>query len=628
MVEAIPKGSSAALVLRSIQDFKTKGGKLLNDLDLKLGMTPEQAVEKALELAGIAGGVDETRPVVLTILPEKKENVALGLQLLQDLVLMVPIADRDKILDGYKLPAKPKDKEIVVGNNPTLFNNNIALVVRGKYLCLAFDRAVLERLSDEPLAGVDAREKQQFGDADLLLYLGERAWPVVWGGYLDSLDRYFARHRDDEEKKVGEQFVKGLHATQHSFLGLSVADGVRLRSNMVFDVKKEKAARAMLEILKAGTSRSTLRGLPESRTAAALGWAGDGSKNGILTKLVFDVFLEGPLPGALNDLPVFARTDYPAAAGVTHELWQRLKGARIGLYQTQNEGDLGLFSAIAILDTVDGPAFIKELRTLAGIGNLTAADLKLPESKKLIDFEQMVRDLNSSTFRVREAAATRLLLVGEPALPHLAKAIDKPQSLEQKMRAERLKKEIDLVADPKRKQVLMPAVSLQSLRPSFAFAPNVEKRKDVTVDVLKMTFNTKDPAILKNVAQMLGPNWDKLRLAAVGNQVIVLVGSDADLLDQTIANVKADKGGLYENKLLAGFEKRADKDRSAEMHGSAQAFLGLVATTWKLPARLFRGTPELTSFAISFEADRLHLDLWVPTRELRTMVHAISAPPQ
>ena len=109
----------------------------------------------------------------------------------------------------------------------------------------------------------------------------------------------------------------------------------------------------------------------------------------------------------------------------------------------------------------------------------------------------------------------------------------------------------------------------------------------------------------------------------LGNQVIVLLGSDPALLDQTLANLKTSKGGLQQSKLLAGFEKRADKNRSAEMHGSAQAFLGLLATQWNLPAKLFRDPPALTSFAVSFEADRLQMDLWVPTRELRTMVHTI-----
>src|SRR5204863_238973 len=80
-------------------------------------------------------------------------------------------------------------------------------------------------------------------------------------------------------------------------------------------------------------------------------------------------------------------------------------------------------------------------------------------------------------------------------------------------------------------------------------------------------------------------------IGVVGNQVAVLLGSDVTQFDRTLANLKDGKGGLGEGKMLAAFEKRADRERTAEMHGSAQAFLGLLATEGKLPAKLSRGPP-------------------------------------
>jgi hypothetical protein len=613
--EVIPKEASAAVVLRSIHDFKTKGSKLLKDIDLPMEEEPGKLIAEIYQFTGIEGGVDEKAPVVLTILQGK----AAGNADFEAIVLMVPIADREKILAGFKLEKVPKDNEIVTLNKGGFISPKAA-VVRGKYLCFGFAAEPLKRLTDDSLV-VSAAEKLQFADADILLYLGKRAWPLVWRDYLGKLDGYFGRRKDEEERRVGQQFIKGLHATEHSFVSLRIDYGIRLRSNMVFDIK-DKAAREMLDMLKAGTSRSAVKGLPDGRAMAALGWAGDGSKNGILTKLFFDVFLEGPLPGSFNNLPIFASTDYPSVVAVTHDLSQRLKGVRMGLYHNLNEKELGLFSAVAVIDTADGPAFLKEIRTLTKIANLTEADLKLPEIQKLIDLEQLARELNSGTFSVRQSAATRLLLIGQPALPHLQKVLDKPLSLEQRRRAEGIKADIDRAAEQGRKDLLMPKEMPKALRATFTIAPDVEKRDGMSVDVLKLTFNTKNATFLKQVEQLLGPNWDKLRLTVVGDQVVVLMGSDVALLDQTVASLKAGKGGLIDGKLFAGFDQRADKNRTAEMHGSAQAFLGLLATEWKLPAKLFRDPPALTSFAISFETDRLHLDLWVPTRELRTMVRA------
>lgn len=615
--EVIPRDASAAIVLRSIGDFKTKGNQLLKEVELQYEMTPEKLVGLALTMLNIPAGVDEKAPVALSILQSKDGGQAS----LEDIILLVPIADRAKILSGFALDREPKDNEIATINNGGGIGV-AAIVVRGKYLGLAASKAGLQRLTNESLKVSDS-EKKQFGDADILLYLGKRAWPFVFGTFLDQLGGYFANRKDEEERKVGKKLVQGLRATEHSFSSLRFENGVRFRGNMVLDVKNEKAAAELLDMLKAGTNRSNLKRLPEGKAIAGLGWAGDGSKNGIVTKLLFDDFLEGPLPGIFNSLPVFAHTDYPTLAGVAHEVWQRLKAARVGLYQNENEKELGLFSAVAILDTTDGPAFIKEIRTLSRIADLKKEDLDLPDIQKLLNLDKLVRDLDDPVFRNRQAAATRILLVGEPALPALNRAIAKPLSLEQKRRAEDLKKDIDVIAADRRKEVLLGKDVLRTIRPTFAVAADIEKRGGVSVDVLKMTFNTKDKAFIKRVEELLGPNWDKVRMAAVGDQVVVLLGSDAALFDKTVANLKTGKAGLADAKVLNGFDKRADKDRTAEMHGSAQAFLGLLYSHWKLSPKLFRDSAELTSFAISFEPDRLQVDLWVPSRELRVMLHAV-----
>ena len=470
MFDVIPKEASAAIVLRSIHDFKIKSAKLLKDIDLPLEEEPGKLVAAVYKFLTIEGGVDEKAPVVLTILHGK----AAGVADFESMVLMIPIADRAKILAGFRLKKLPKDHEIFDLENTEVSVPRMSVVVRGKYLCVGLPPDALKRLTDDSLV-VSAAEKQQFADADILLYLGKRAWPLVWGDYLGKLDGYFGRRKDEEERRVGQQFIKGLRATQHSFVSLRIDDGIRLRSNMVFDIK-DKAAREMLDMLKAGTSRFAVKGLPDGRAMAALGWAGDGSKNGILTKLFFDVFLEGPLPGSFNNLPIFASTDYPSVVAVTHDLSQRLKGVRMGLYHNLNEKELGLFSAVAVIDTANGPAFLKEIRTLTKIANLTEADLKLPEIQKLIDLEQLARELNSGTFSVRQSAATRLLLIGQPALPHLQKVLDKPLSLEQRRRAEGIKADIDRAAEQGRKDLLLPKEMPKALRATFTIAPDVEKR--------------------------------------------------------------------------------------------------------------------------------------------------------
>src|ERR1051325_8267525 len=227
MFQVIPKDAAAALVVRSIHDFKTKGNKLLKDLQIDNldQVSPDLLVGMFYKELRLEGGVDEKAPIGLSILHGKFDNFAF----LENLVLHVPIADRKKILAGFKLEKEPKDNEIVsLGNGG--FIAPTALVVRGKYLCLALNDKTLKRLTDDSLA-VNGAEKTQFADADVLLYLGKETWPLVWGDYLGKLDRYFSRRKDEEERTVGQQFVKGLQATQHSFVSLRVEDGIRLKGN-------------------------------------------------------------------------------------------------------------------------------------------------------------------------------------------------------------------------------------------------------------------------------------------------------------------------------------------------------------------------------------------------------------
>ena len=46
IIDVIPKEASAALVLRSVDDFKTKGKQLLNDLDMQDPELPGKLVSK------------------------------------------------------------------------------------------------------------------------------------------------------------------------------------------------------------------------------------------------------------------------------------------------------------------------------------------------------------------------------------------------------------------------------------------------------------------------------------------------------------------------------------------------------------------------------------------------------
>ena len=201
---------------------------------------------------------------------------------------------------GFKLERQPKDNEIVdTGRAGGFFAPPSKLVLRGKYLCLGFSNETLKRLTGDPLAGVTAAEKKQFGDADILLYLGELVPGRLSGA--DTSMRWTITSPDAaamRRRRSASNSSRGWRdATQLSESALR--RGGPARGNMVFDVAREKAAAAMLDMLKAGTNQSSVRGLPEGR-AAAPGWGGGWLEKRHLDQAGLRRFPQGPLPGPLN----------------------------------------------------------------------------------------------------------------------------------------------------------------------------------------------------------------------------------------------------------------------------------------------------------------------------------------
>lgn len=118
---------------------------------------------------------------------------------------------------------------------------------------------------------------------------------------------------------------------------------------------------------------------------------------------------------------------------------------------------------------------------------------------------------------------------------------------------------------------------------------------------------------------MFGPDWDRIRLATHGKQVVALLGSDERLLHAALRNLKEGKPGLAASKSLAPFTSHSDPARKVELHLSLQTALGLMkADDLKHPPAAGQH-PMLTSFAMTVDPERLQFDLWVPSKEVKVI---------
>src|SRR5262249_20327827 len=126
---------------------------------------------------------------------------------------------------------------------------------------------------------------------------------------------------------------------------------------------------------------STLHGLPDGNVIFAQASSGDASNEKLLAKALFSFLLED----LLIREKLVAQVDRLQYLGIFHEVWSRLEGHRIAVYQNANESKEGLFTAIAVLDTSDAPAFLKEMQTLAKMATADSLDWSKKEVQEEID---------------------------------------------------------------------------------------------------------------------------------------------------------------------------------------------------------------------------------------------------
>jgi hypothetical protein len=414
---------------------------------------------------------------------------------------------------------------------------------------------------------------------------------------------------DAREKEFAEQFAASLKEVQDTVFGFRLREGID--SHTLLTVPKGGKAAKLFASLRSKHKPSTLHGLPEGNVLLAQASSGDAEQQSLLTKALFNFVLED----VLINQKIVHHVDRLTYLGVFHEVSRHLQGNRLAVYQNIDENKHGLFCGVAILDTQDAKLFVTAMRILSKMATADSLDLTKKVVKEEIDMERLVRELGSSVYVVRQSANTKLTLIGEPALPQLAKVIDSKEfDLEGKRRARDLRDRINAVAAQRRKELLDAKNRPLFDRPKLTFIANVEKRQDVSVDIINVKLATLDKAATEQAAQLLGPDWDKVRLGIVGNKIVVLIGSDVSLFEAALKNLQKGDAGLAGTKRLAGFHELAAKERQFEFHASVEGVMRLISPNAKLDTQA-----QMTSVALTVGGESLRLDVRVPTPEVRTI---------
>lgn len=624
-LDLIPENALAAVVLRSPNDLGKKGDQLFKDLDFDPvpGETPSSALNKLIDFlignfVGVRQGLDLDGSMAVIVPPEPEGKEPKVEALLGNLVLALPVSDREQMAANFGF-AKGELPEGKVRAAKKGVNDKAPKVValRGRHIFLATHERILQPLLQaRPLAGrLSEGQRATFDAADLLVYVNPQS-QKEWQGFRNDVEATSKRWTSDpQDRKTIEQFLKSLGHLNFILAGGRLDQGFGLNVLLALDDKAAEVKELLGALRAEGAAH--VHGLPKGRLVATQAFALGGRRRvaetsagpdgkqprplqAVLARVLAEVYFEN----VLEKQKLTSPADRPTFLGVFTEVWERLHGSRIGVYLTSDESRFGLFSAIAILDTSDAPQFLADLRALAKIADGTL-DLAKAEVRQEVNLAKLIDDLSHERYAVRAPASTKLRLIGEPALLELEKAVEAKRDLETVRRLQKLIAEISTVAAERRQELKKDV--LKFVRPTFAWVAQAETRVGQPVDIVHIKLQDAEAATAKALKQYLGPDWDKMRLAVRGKQVVVLLGSEVDLLEQTL--------------------------KKLEDHGKAEAALdakaGAAVVQFQLSleslSSLFTGKPRrlpgerLTSFALHVPESGLQFDLQAPTEELRIL---------
>jgi hypothetical protein len=607
----IPADALAAVAIRNLAELKSRGDKLIADTDVKSLPRPSQLFDLVYNFLGVRGAVDlEGSAAIVLAAPDKNKKES-DQHPEQFLVGILPFNDRDKLAAcfGFKAGELKPGKAMPTKTQVPLIQ---FAYVRGKHLFLGMDDTVVARVAQAKTLHdvLPAAGRKTAAEADLLIHLTPWAWHKLGElqGTPHALEGLLTRGLEPAEATVVRDLLHAIDEMRFALATVRIDRGLRFNLQAIFPAKGAKSADKLLGDLGSGSGSAGLAGLPEGPVFAAQAFRGDGAKGAIIVRALF----ESLLGHFAQTHQILSAANRPVYADFLAEVWRHLEGSRSALYQTSDEPALGLFSLVAVLDTEDGARFVADMRALAQLADESEAD---QPARAAVDLAKLVRELGDPKYRVRELATLKLRLLGEPALAALKKGMAS-NDVETARRATRLWDQINRAGAERRKELLSQKLP-RHLRPTLTFLRKRETLAGQPIDVVHIKLADRDVPAAKQLRGLLGPEWDRMRLAVHGKQVVALLGSEVELLTRTLDNLKAGRPGLAGAKALAGFKGPAAAGRKIELHVSAQRLLALVTPPADGPRLPADPGKALTSFALSVGPHNLQFDVCLPLEEMR-----------
>lgn len=621
-LDIVPANVRGALVFPNLDSFKTNGDKLV-------AAVQEQAagfnVSSLMQMAGaelrVSDAADDSKPMGVFWfdgrLVEKEKKTEFDA-----MAAAIPIFDVERLAKNLQTDVENLKIGMTLPREGSLgFKNRYYRLVDG-YLWISSHEGLFEfLLGKERITKFVPQSRLDFLKNSHAIAIF--ASPVAedqakW--FQGQADQWLKENTDadDEEKRAVQELFDLVSKVTHASISMRVDEGLEFDTDLYFKPDHEPAVRKLMERVKAGAVPSSLAGLPNGQVLFSHASSANGRGSLPALALLGRELNRhwGPSFTTFDKQGFLSQSQQLDFMGIFGEVWHQLDGYRVAIYRNQDETEHGLTSVVAILDTKDPQAFLRDMRQLAGFldgTGLNPQGLDKPDVAAEAVIKQLITDLGDRDFRKRHSATTRLILIGEPAKSLVAQA-KSSEIREVARRAEMIEAKIAEATKDKRNAAVEPSL-ISKAKPEFIFFPDRETRAGQSVHwvEIKTQANAELRAKLRSV---FGPQWQQIRLVPLKDKVVVSIGSDNRLLDQTLANLKAETPGLASDSTNAVFKRELLEKRVAEFHMSPSRFVRMQGGT-KIPvAKPDEKTYEQVSLSVTLQPQFLNIEWRIPQSEM------------
>lgn len=608
MTDLVPREASYSLMFRNVNELKERGDEFAAEMGFVGGMSTLLSIVGGQLFVGKAA--DDNLPAgIMFFEPSLIDEPEVKQDWKKPVAVAVAISDTKKLAEALKVDCDEFVAGKTVERDHSAFGHKQRYYrMVGNYVWIVSHDKLYDVLKTaKPLTTAISRARlDAVNSADGLLSFSAESRNLQRVAAEERAEKWIESHEglDDVEKYAIRELYSLMHSATHAIVTARVDRGLEFSFDIFWGKNVPPEVRQRIVKFSPPGDGVSLTGLPAGKLLFAHAARTDAS---LIQAAMTALARENRgfwWPGwqEMFDHNLVTQFEQLKLLGLFSEIWPLTNRYKVGIYQEENPVAHGLISMASILETDQPEVLMNELQRLAALVDksaLGAADNDGDQERTQNLVIRLILQLGDDNYQKRQSASTRLVLIGERALPLV---IDAKMSTDAEVarRAVQIEKLIREELQEKQKSALKSSM-LTKAKPVFIFHTDAEERLGSSVDILEIRVQ-KNSELQVLCPILAGKEWSRIRLVKFEKYVVIFFGSDLQRLDALIQNVQSLENGAEVSPSESSYGSPLIDARGAEFQGSVARILRLMKgehLTEKQRAE--SDDPDLSSLSVTVE---------------------------